>query len=75
MEFNLEEKLLVSVGGPRFAEGPDIPLFGWTEDPSADVRDPGDWKNVVFGPDGEPVRISNQAVLGQLVREHHASIV
>jgi hypothetical protein len=75
MKLDLKGQGLLSMSDARIAEGPDISLFGWSEGPSPDVRDPGDWKNVVFGPDGEPVRISNHVVLGQVVREHHSSIV
>jgi hypothetical protein len=47
---------------PRIGEGPDVPSYDWTEDPSPDVRDPSDWKNVIFSANGEPVRIPNRSV-------------
>ena len=73
MGLNLEGKAFLPVRDTRIAAGPDIPLFGWTEDPSPDFRDPGDWKNVVFGPDGEPVRTLNPPLPGGEVSERQAS--
>jgi hypothetical protein len=63
------------VGRPGIVEGPDLPLSDWAEDTSLDIREPGDWKNVEFGSDGEPVRIPNQPVRGGIVSERFSSSI
>jgi hypothetical protein len=69
------KRQLTFFGCPGIAEGPDVPLSDWIEDPLPDVRDPGDWKNVEFGPDGEPVRIPHEPVPGGVVHERLSSSI